>query len=163
MTISMQKVVPALGLSRSLNIWCMPKGTNPFISFGVFSVFIFSFLGVEEHFLYGVKAFLWFSEPAFLYIWTILRTWRTFLFWVNQFSTDNLAKEWQWLIHLQVVTFKISRYKYPSRMQPHTDWASQGPHQFGWTESSEGNIQNTRKGMPQKLIKVNKPESPEHK
>lgn len=54
---------------------------------GVLS-FNLSFLGVEEH-VYGSEYFHRVVNLAFLYIWTILRTWRTFLFLVNQYSVHR--------------------------------------------------------------------------
>ena len=50
--------------------------------------FYLSFLGVEEH-VYGSENFHSMLNLAFLYIWTILRTWRTFLFLVNQYSVHR--------------------------------------------------------------------------
>lgn len=125
--------------------------------------FYLSFLGVEEHF-YGSESFHGSVNLAFLYIWTILRTWRTFLFWVNQHSLHRHFIKERTMTHSPpgYVTPKDSPVINIPAGCSHTDWALRAPISLAG-ESLKAIFKNTRKGIPQKLIKVNKTESPEHK
>ena len=94
---------------------------------GVLSFYL-TFLCVEEHF-YGDENFHSMVNLAFLYIWTILRTWRTFLFWVNQHS-----------VHRHFIKERAMTHSPPGYVTPkefpvtnipagcsHTDWALRAP------------------------------------